>query len=46
MMEAKRLEGWRKVGGLKPACISWGLGVKWAPSEEVSGPGLPGWLGN
>lgn len=33
-------------GGLKPACISWGLGVKWAPSEEVSGPGLPGWLGN
>lgn len=33
-------------GGVKPACISWGLGVRWAPSEEVSGPGLPGWLGN
>lgn len=48
VMEVKRLEGSRKAkaGGLKPACISWGLGVKWAPSEEVSGPGLPGWLGN
>lgn len=45
-METKRLEGSKKVGGLKPACISWGLGVKWAPSEEVLGPGLPGWLGN
>lgn len=30
----------------KPARISWGLGVRWVPSEEVSGPGLPGWLGN
>lgn len=46
VMETKRLEARRMVGGLKPACISWGLGVKWAPSEEVSGPGLPGWLGN
>ena len=42
-MEGKRWEGCR---GLKPACISWGLGIRWEPSEEVSGPSLPGWLGN
>lgn len=54
----RRRQGWRDgwcgggkeiggvEGGVKPACISWGLGVRWAPSEEVSGPGLPGWLGN
>lgn len=43
-------DGGKEMGGvgrgLKPACISWGLGIRWAPSEEVSGPGLPGWLGN
>lgn len=54
----RRRQGWRDgwcggrkeiggvEGGVKPACISWGLGIRWAPSEEVSGPGLPGWLGN
>lgn len=43
-------DGGKEMGGvgrgLKPACISWGLGIRWVPSEEVSGPGLPGWLGN
>ena len=39
-VEGKRFGG--VEGGVKPACISWGLGVRWAPSEEVSGPGLPG----
>jgi len=43
-MEEKRWEGSAK--GVKPVCISWGLGIRWAPSEEVSGLGLPGWLGN